>query len=238
MLAKYCQTSPVAGGRWPVAMESTLAAAALAPGVPLPWPQLEKNEDEEASNETFFLCNKFLSSWKASVATGHGLLFSKFRTRTGQQPCHVKLMPVFVSGFNLELLWTVGYFLSSASACSFTIRGRGLKVQNENTCWHASSSYTFSPSEVESPALCAGCIRNSCSLIPSANNATLDIADSRQTLTLSTTALATQVRDRNPCCCLAQQLLNHTTDMAKGQQAFKLIASLARPRTDLTANAT
>ena len=35
-------------------MESTLAAAALAPGVPLPWPQLEKNEDEEASNETFF----------------------------------------------------------------------------------------------------------------------------------------------------------------------------------------
>lgn len=218
-------------------MESTLAAAALAPGVPLPWPQLEKNEDEEASNETFF-CVINSSAHERQVlplATGSFSQNSEQGLASNLAMSNSCLFLSRASTWNYFGQW---FTFFSASACSFTIRGRGLKVQNENTCWHASSSYTFSPSEVESPALCAGCIRNSCSLIPSANNATLDIADSRQPLTLSTTALATQVRDRNPCCCLAQQLLNHTTDMAKGQQAFKLIASLARPRTDLTANAT
>ena len=50
--------------------------------------------------------------------------------------------------------------------------------------------------------------------------------------------LTSQTQDRHLHCQQLRLQHNHTTDMAKGQQAFKLIASLARPRTDLTANAT
>ena len=94
---------------------------------------------------------------------------------------------------------------------SFSLLLHGLRDGFESAKWKYVLTRFISlhiQSEGESPALCAGCIRNSCSLIPSANSARLDIADSRHTLTSSTTALATQVRERNPCCCLAQQLLN------------------------------